>query len=70
MKKSEFKRRRHKLLEEIHDGVGYLYFFPLGYTEHAIIYLAEEGGHVYSVEVAPLTGKVTVHDERIEVPSR
>lgn len=58
------------LREELREGQGYLYFFPLGHTEHAIIFLAEEGGSVYSIEVAPLSGKVTVHDERIEVPSR
>lgn len=56
--------------EELRAGIGYLYFFPLGYTERAMIYLSDEGGKVYTLEVSPLTGRVEIHNERREPPSR
>jgi prepilin-type N-terminal cleavage/methylation domain-containing protein len=56
--------------EEVRSGTAYLYFFPLGYSEHAILFLKEDGGKTYSLEVSPLTGRVTIHDDRIEIPTR
>ena len=56
------------LSEELTGGKVYLYFFSMGYTEEAIIYIANEEGTTYSLEVAPLTGRITIHDERIPLP--
>jgi hypothetical protein len=48
-----------------------LYFFPAGWTEPAFIYLREKGreGDVYTLEVEPLTGRVTIHPDRLQIPS-
>lgn len=48
-----------------------LYFFPGGWTEPAFIYLREKGreGDVYTLEVEPLTGRVTIHPDRLQIPS-
>jgi len=46
------------------DGKAFIYFFPGGTTEHAIIQLsdgAEEEELVYTVEVHPLNGRAVVH---------
>lgn len=43
------------------EGLAYLYFFPQGLTEKAIIHLSdEEGETVYSITVNPLTGRSQV----------
>jgi type II secretory pathway pseudopilin PulG len=51
------------------EGKAYIYFFPGGVTEHAIIQLTdndEEEEHVYSIEIHPLTGRAVIHDTEIE----
>ena len=54
-----------------HDAIGagtaYLYFFPQGVTERALVYL-RQGRNVWTLEVAPLTGKTTVVSDQVEVP--
>jgi prepilin-type N-terminal cleavage/methylation domain-containing protein len=48
-----------------------LYFFPSGWTEPAMIYLKEKGekGEVFTVEVDALTGRATIHNSKVPVPS-
>ncbi len=53
--------------EAIDKGVAYLYFFPQGYTEKAHVYV-RQGDNVWTLTVAPLTGKVTIVGEALEVP--
>jgi len=51
------------------EGKAYIYYFPGGVTEHAIIQLTdnnEEEEHIYSIEVHPLTGRAVIHDSEIE----
>ena len=48
-------------------GQAYLYFFPQGYTERAQIYVSS-GSTVYTLKVQPLTGKVKVAPEELELP--
>jgi general secretion pathway protein H len=48
-------------------GLGYLYFFPQGFTERAQIYV-HQGGNVWTIVVSPLTGKTRVVPEELEVP--
>lgn len=43
------------------DGRAYIYFFPGGTTEHAVIQLTDGGERVYSVEVHPLNGRAVIH---------
>jgi general secretion pathway protein H len=48
-------------------GKGYLYFFPMGQTEPALIRLSDpEGKTFYSLLVHPLNGRVKVYSGRIE----
>jgi hypothetical protein len=47
--------------EPVSTGQGYLYFFPLGQTEPAIVHLTDEDGTTfYSLLIHPLNGKVKV----------
>ncbi len=47
------------------EGKGYLYFFPDGYVEKALVYLSD-GEITYTVETQPLTGRVRVHRGEVE----
>jgi general secretion pathway protein H len=53
--------------EAVEKGVAYLYFFPQGYTEKAQVYV-RQGNNVWTLSVAPLTGKVSIVGEALEVP--
>lgn len=51
----------------VDQGVAYLYFFPQGYTEKAQVYV-RQGDNVWTLVVSPLTGKVNIVAEELEVP--
>jgi general secretion pathway protein H len=51
--------------EAYKKGKAYLYFFPDGHTERALIHLAD-GDEFYSLLVSPLTGRVDVKPGKIE----
>lgn len=53
--------------EPVESGVAYLYFFPQGYTEKAHVYV-QQGDNVWTLDVQPLTGKVQIAPEALEVP--
>ena len=53
--------------EPVEKGVAYLYFFPQGYTEKAYVYV-RQGSNVWTLSIAPLTGKVSIAGEALEVP--
>jgi general secretion pathway protein H len=48
------------------EGVGAIYFFPGGQTEHAVVQLTDASDTVYSVEIHPLTGRARLHDWAFE----
>lgn len=48
-------------------GKAYLYFFPDGHTERAVIRL-NDGDEFYSLVVHPLTGRVEVRPGKYEIP--
>ena len=50
------------------EGKVYLYFFPHGYTQDAIIHLVDEGGDLFAVKVSALTGRTRIQAGRMEVP--
>ena len=50
-------------------GRAYLYFFPDGHTEHAVVRLTDGGDSWYSLIVHPLTGRVEVKSEKVDVRS-
>ncbi|WP_224249432.1 pilus assembly FimT family protein [Hyalangium gracile] len=61
---SVWTRQQKKAVDQ---GVAYLYFFPQGYTEKAQVYV-RQGDNVWTLTISPLTGKVSVVDEELEVP--
>ncbi|MFL5320060.1 MAG: Tfp pilus assembly protein FimT/FimU [Myxococcaceae bacterium] len=53
--------------DEAKSGLAYLYFFPQGYTERAMVKL-KQGDNVWTINVQPLTGKANVVAEDLEIP--
>jgi general secretion pathway protein H len=55
-----------RLAEPVTSGRAYLYFYPLGQTEPAIITLSDESGEsIYSLVVHPITGRVRIYNQEI-----
>ena len=53
--------------EPVTSGRAYIYFFPLGQTEAAIVELSDpEGEAVYSLVAHPLTGRVKVYNQEVK----
>lgn len=53
----------------IEDGEAYLYFWPGGVTERAIIQLARSGDDTgLTIVVSPLTGRAEIQRGRVELP--
>lgn len=52
----------------VSSGPAHVYFFPQGYTERAQI-AVRQGSNVWTLLVSPLTGKVQVVADEVEVPS-
>jgi len=58
-----------RLAEPATHGRAYVYFFPLGQTEPAIIHLSDpDESKIYSLVVHPITGRVRVYDEYVKPP--
>jgi general secretion pathway protein H len=55
-----------RLLKPLDTGKGYIYFFPMGMTEAAIIHLSDGKEAFYSLVVHPLTGRVSVKNSFVE----
>jgi len=49
------------------EGKAYIYFFPGGDAEHAVVQLRSRKGLIHSVEVLPLTGEVKTYDTPMEL---
>lgn len=49
------------------EGVGFVYFFPNGYNEAAILYLKREASkdEPYSLVLQPTTGRVEVFKKKV-----
>lgn len=50
------------------EGHVYLYFFPHGYTQDALIHLADTHGNVFTVKIYALTGHTRIIGEYVEPP--
>lgn len=50
-------------------GRAYLYFFPDGHTERAVVRLTDGEDSWYSLVVHPLSGRVEVRAEKVEIKS-
>jgi prepilin-type N-terminal cleavage/methylation domain-containing protein len=58
-----------RLAEPMSAGHGYIYFFPMGLTEAAQVYLSDESQKTfYTLVVHPLTGRVGIHNSYIQPP--
>jgi general secretion pathway protein H len=53
--------------EPAKHGPAFLYFYPQGFTERAMIFV-RQGNNVWTLTVSPLTGKTAVVAEELEVP--
>jgi general secretion pathway protein H len=53
--------------DAVGSGIAYLYFFPQGFTERAMVFV-RQGNNVWTLLVSPLTGKTSVVGEQLEVP--
>jgi len=54
-------------LEKKEDGIAYLYFFPRGHTEFAIIHLSDDEEEKFlTLVINPLTAAVEVYDDYLE----
>lgn len=61
---SVWTRHQH---DEAKSGLAYLYFFPQGYTERAMVKV-RQGDNVWTIKISPLTGKATIVSEDLEIP--
>jgi general secretion pathway protein H len=60
-----------RVTDPITSGRAFIYFFPLGQTEPAIITLTDKKeSSVYSLVVHPITGRVRIYSEEIQPPMR
>src|SRR5262249_10497542 len=50
------------------EGRAYLYFFPQGFGERAVIHLSDGKDSFYSLIVHPLTGRVQIQGGYVEIP--
>lgn len=56
-----------KQRDPVNHGLAYLYFFPQGFTERAMLHV-RQGSNVWTLTVSPLTGKTAVVAEELEIP--
>ena len=55
------------MTDPVTSGRAYLYFYPLGQTEPAVITLTDASGEsVYSLVVHPITGKVRIYNVEVK----
>jgi general secretion pathway protein H len=55
--------------EPVTTGRAYIYFFPLGQTEPAIVTLSDPAGEaVYSLVAHPITGRVRIYNQEVKPP--
>jgi len=71
LKKAKFKSvYTPRVTDPITTGRAYIYFFPLGQTEPAIITLTDPREEsAYSLVVHPITGRVRIYSEEVEPPA-
>lgn len=56
-----------RMTDPVTAGRVYLYFYPLGQTEPAVITLTDESGEsVFSLVVHPITGRVKIYNEEVK----
>ena len=49
-------------------GQAYVYLFPTGMAQRAVIHLTDEDENEFTLWVEALTGRVRIYPERVEAP--
>jgi general secretion pathway protein H len=59
-----------RVTDPLTSGRAYVYFFPLGQTEPAIITLSniDSDDAIYSLVVHPITGRIRIYNEEVQPP--
>jgi general secretion pathway protein H len=58
-----------RVTEPITAGRAYIYFFPLGQTEPAIVTLSDPTGEtIFSLVAHPITGRVRIYNQEVKPP--
>ena len=58
-----------RVTDAVTSGRAYIYFFPLGQTEPAIVSLSDAAGEaIFSLVAHPITGRVRVYNEEVKPP--
>jgi general secretion pathway protein H len=58
-----------RVADPVTHGRAYVYFFPLGQTEPAILHLSDLAGEtIYSLVVHPVTGRIQIVNEYVRPP--
>jgi general secretion pathway protein H len=58
-----------RVADVVTTGRAYVYFFPLGQAEPAIVHLSDAAGQtIYSLVVHPITGRVRIYNEYVKPP--
>ncbi|HET6279509.1 MAG TPA: prepilin-type N-terminal cleavage/methylation domain-containing protein [Polyangia bacterium] len=58
-----------RVTEPVTAGRAYIYFFPMGQTEPAMVHLSDlKGEAAYSIVVHPVTGRVRIYDHYVNPP--
>src|SRR5262245_27394593 len=60
-----------RVTEPLTTGRGYVYFFPLGQTEPAIVTMSRVASDdtIYSLAVHPITGRVRIYNKKVDPPT-
>jgi general secretion pathway protein H len=59
-----------RMTEPVTSGRAYIYFYPLGQTEPAIVTLSDVSGEtIYSLVVHPITGRVRIYNTEVLPPN-
>jgi general secretion pathway protein H len=59
-----------RVTDPLTAGRAYIYFFPLGQTEPAIVTMSNpEGDTVFSLVVHPITGRVRIYNQEVQPPA-
>ena len=54
--------------EPVEDGTASIAYFPNGFVERSLIWIGHEDGMVLTLSIDPMTGRVFIYPEDLEVP--
>jgi general secretion pathway protein H len=57
-----------RLSEPVEKGTAYIYFFPQGHAEPAIVHFVDRSEDYYSIVLHPLTGQARIYPCEYKIP--